>query len=101
MSYIPEYEDEAIEDLADLPVDLADQVVYEINSLAQAPVSVSRASFPHPFAQAYDFWATYDENNWHMRVLFKYGQDERHIHIVGIGSTLALLDETDWDSTDF
>jgi hypothetical protein len=57
--------------------------------LAENPVKFSRPSAPPaeiPGYQVYEFWLESDlTGRWRIAILFKYGQNERDLHIYVIG----------------
>lgn len=56
--------------------------------LAEAPVSLSRSAvFPYPEGgQLYEFDVDYGGLDWdHFAILFRYGQDEATLVVIGIG----------------
>jgi hypothetical protein len=78
----------AEDDLLRLPTPLQHFVVAELERLANAPVSLSRPSaFPYPpNCQLYHFSnPDFDGEYWDFTILFRYGQDERHLQVIGIG----------------
>src|SRR5207253_9014799 len=75
-------------DLMALPVHHQNFVETQLGRLAQSPVSLSRpAVFPYPpGSQIYEFDDDSGEETWHhFAVLFRYGQDEATLYVVGIG----------------
>jgi mRNA-degrading endonuclease RelE of RelBE toxin-antitoxin system len=60
----------------------------KLQDLAEAPVSLSRpAVFPYPpGSQLYEFDVDYGGSFWdHFAILFRYGQDESTLIVIGIG----------------
>ena len=88
MSYRTILESPAKSDLAALPRPLQLVVRSELRRLAGSPVTLSRpAVFPYPpGSQLYHFHHDPGGDTWHhFVVLFRYGQDEATLHIIGIG----------------
>jgi hypothetical protein len=78
----------AADDLAKLKKPLRNHVVEHLSHLAKKPSSLSRAAvFPYPPSQQISHAPPleHEGNIHHFVVLFRYGQDEESLHIVGIG----------------
>ena len=86
MSYALDITPEAGEDLARLPIAVANQVETELLRLARSPTRLSQPStFPYPNnTQAFKVEIEFEGTHYFFHVLFHYGQDEQTLHIDGI-----------------
>ena len=88
MIYELVYKEMAQSDLARVPVGLIDAVEAQLLRLARHPATLSRPStFPYPAGyQIYQF-ELYDLEGslHHYTVFFRYGVDERTLHVAMIG----------------
>ena len=86
MSYDVAISNQALEDLADLPLPVANFVEQAIRRLAEDPTKLGRpCRFPYPLGQIYELEHDFEDYRYYLAILFKYGQDERTLHIVGVG----------------
>jgi len=79
---------QAEQDLASFPPSLRKHVIDSLQHLAENPVAISRPShFPYPpECQLFRPDPFFDETDRHeLMVLFRYGQDEISLQIIGIG----------------
>jgi hypothetical protein len=92
MSYEVVISDDAFEVLAKLPIPVANALEQQINRVAQDPIRLSRPScFPWPAGQSFDFEFDFESKRYYLTPIFKFGQDERQIHIIGIGNIIMPL----------
>jgi hypothetical protein len=82
---------EAESDLASFSPPIREHIVESLRRLAENPLALSRAShFPYPpNCQLFRPEPFFHEDDRHeFMVLFRYGQDEASLHIIGIGHYL-------------
>src|SRR5689334_1178721 len=100
MSYRVELSAAAEAELEALPPDLQDIVRVGLIDLSADPVSQSRpAPFPFPpVGQLHHIKHDIGAETWHFfTILFRYGQDEETLHVVGIGHVEYPRDEDQGD----
>lgn len=87
LAYTLDYTDRALEDLAEVPVELQGAVETHLLRLAAAPASLSRRiAFPYAGpGQLFGFNVTSTDGLLHhFTVFFLYGTDERVLHIARV-----------------
>ena len=88
MSYAIDITPEAAENLARLPLPVAEYLYQRIvHDLGDSPASVSFPSgFPYPImGQAYECEYDFEGTHYRFHVCFQYGQDEQTLHLLFIG----------------
>jgi mRNA-degrading endonuclease RelE of RelBE toxin-antitoxin system len=83
-------------DIQALPQHLRTVIVERLVQLGDSPASLSRPTvFPYPSGyQLFEFNEDRGEEFWHhFAVLFRYGQDETTLHILGVGHSEFQRDE--------
>ena len=86
MSYDADIGPEAAQDLARLPLPVAEHVERCIGDLCNRPTELSRRS-RFPFiqnAQLFSFVHDFEGTRYWFNILFQYGQDEQTLHIFHI-----------------